>query len=431
MKRVQFPRLGEVCCETVLDNGLKIQVVPRPGYLKSYAFFATSYGGMNVRFRKDGVWQETPAGVAHFLEHKMFDTKEGNALQKLTANGASANAFTAAAMTAYYFDCTERFEENLRTLLSFVSQGYFTQESVDKERGIIAQEIRMVEDNPDWQIYQQLLQALYVRHASRVPIAGTVESIAEITPQTLYDCHKAFYTPANMVLTVVGDVRPDRVFEAAERILPAESGPDIERDYGDEPEAVHQKEVTRRMEVSAPQFLLGFKCPPLERGESGYRTELLGDLAWDILLGESSPLYQRLYEDGTINGSFGGAFDTLPGAACLYAGGDCKEPRKVAEAILREAERLRKDGIDPDYWQRTLRAAFGSTLRGLNSFENIAVGLAEGHFQGYDALRFPRVYESIQPEDILAFLRQNVREDRMALSRILPADEQEKEGTDA
>lgn len=431
MKRVQFPRLGEVCCETVLDNGLKIQVVPRPGYLKSYAFFATSYGGMNVRFRKDGVWQETPAGVAHFLEHKMFDTKEGNALQKLTANGASANAFTAAAMTAYYFDCTERFEENLRTLLSFVSQGYFTQESVDKERGIIAQEIRMVEDNPDWQIYQQLLQALYVRHASRVPIAGTVESIAEITPQTLYDCHKAFYTPANMVLTVVGDVRPDRVFEAAERILPAESGPDIERDYGDEPEAIHQKEVTRHMEVSAPQFLLGFKCPPPERGESGYRTELLGDLAWDILLGESSPLYQRLYENGTINGSFGGAFDTLPGAACLYAGGDCREPRKVAEAILRETERLQTDGIDPDYWQRMRRAAFGSTLRGLNSFENIAVGLAEGCFQGYDAFRFPRVYESIQPEDVLAFLRQNVREERMALSRILPGQEQEKEGTDA
>lgn len=430
MKRVQFPRLGEVCCETVLDNGLKIQVVPRPGYLKSYAFFATSYGGMNVRFRKDGVWQETPAGVAHFLEHKMFDTKEGNALQKLTANGASANAFTAAAMTAYYFDCTERFEENLRTLLSFVSQGYFTQESVDKERGIIAQEIRMVEDNPDWQIYQQLLQALYVRHASRVPIAGTVESIAEITPQTLYDCHKAFYTPANMVLTVVGDVRPDRVFEAAERILPAESGPDIERDYGDEPEAIHEKEVTRHMEVSAPQFLLGFKCPPPERGESGYRTELLGDLAWDILLGESSPLYQRLYENGTINGSFGGAFDTLPGAACLYAGGDCREPRKVAEAILRETERLQTDGIDPDYWQRMRRAAFGSTLRGLNSFENIAVGLAEGCFQGYDAFRFPRVYESIQPEDVLAFLRQNVREERMALSRILPGQEQEKEGTD-
>lgn len=361
----------------------------------------------------------------------MFDTKDGSAMQDLAKNGAEPNAFTASSLTGYYFDCTEHFEENLKILLRFVSVPYFTQESVDKERGIIAQEIRMVEDNPDWQIYQQLLQALYVRHASRVPIAGTVESIAEITPQTLYDCHKAFYTPANMVLTVVGDVRPDRVFEAAERILPAESGPDIERDYGDEPEAIHEKEVTRHMEVSAPQFLLGFKCPPPERGESGYRTELLGDLAWDILLGESSPLYQRLYENGTINGSFGGAFDTLPGAACLYAGGDCREPRKVAEAILRETERLQTDGIDPDYWQRMLRAAFGSTLRGLNSFENIAVGLAEGHFQGYDALRFPRVYESIQPEDVLAFLRRNVREDRMALSRILPADEQEKEGTDA
>lgn len=289
----------------------------------------------------------------------------------------------------------------------------------------------MVEDNPDWQIYQQLLQALYARHSCRVPIAGTVESIADITPQTLYDCHKAFYTPANMVLTVVGDVRPERVFEAAERILPQESGPEIERDYGQEPEAVCRRESVRRMEVSAPQFLLGFKCRGPERGESGYRTELLGDLAWDILLGESSPLYQRLYEDGTINGSFGGAFDTLPGAACLYAGGDCREPGKVAEAILRETERLDREGIDPDYWQRMRRAAFGSTLRGLNSFENIAVGLAEGYFQGYDAFRFPRIYESIRQEDILAFLRENVREERMALSRILPGEQQGKEGNNA
>ena len=430
MNEKVYPRIGERVLEKTLSNGLKIFIVPKPQHRKKYAFFATRYGGMDMQFIRNGKKCDTPAGIAHYLEHKMFDTEDGNALQQLSQNGAEPNAFTSNAMTGYYFDCTEHFEENLRILLSFVSVPYFTEESVEKERGIIAQEIRMVEDNPDWQIYQQLLQALYVRHASRVPIAGTVESIAEITPQTLYDCHKAFYTPANMVLTVVGDVRPDRVFEAAERILPAESGPDIERDYGDEPEAIHQKEVTRHMEVSAPQFLLGFKCPPPERGESGYRTELLGDLAWDILLGESSPLYQRLYENGTINGSFGGAFDTLPGAACLYAGGDCREPRKVAEAILRETERLQTDGIDPDYWQRMRRAAFGSTLRGLNSFENIAVGLAEGCFQGYDAFRFPRVYESIQPEDVLAFLRQNVREERMALSRILPGQEQEKEGTD-
>ena len=431
MRESFYERIGESCQREKLANGLSVCVVPKPGYRRKYAFFAARYGGMDVRFRLDGQWRDTPAGIAHYLEHKMFDTREGSAMQDLAKNGAEPNAFTASAMTGYYFDCTEHFEENLKILLRFVSTPYFTQESVDKERGIIGQEIRMVEDNPDWQIYQQLLQALYARHSCRIPIAGTVESIADITPQTLYDCHKAFYTPGNMVLTVVGDVRPERVFEAAERILRRESGPEIERDYGREPEAVCRRESGRRMEVSAPQCLLGCKCPAAERGESGYRTELLGDLAWDILLGESSPLYQRLYEDGTINGSFGGAFDTLPGAACLYAGGDCKEPGKVAEAILRETERLDREGIDPDYWQRMRRAAFGSTLRGLNSFENIAVGLAEGYFQGYDAFRFPRIYESIRQEDILAFLRENVREERMALSQILPGEQQGKEGNNA
>ncbi len=420
MKRVQFPRLGEVCCETVLDNGLKIQVVPRPGYLKSYAFFATSYGGMNVRFRKDGVWQETPAGVAHFLEHKMFDTKEGNALQKLTANGASANAFTAAAMTAYYFDSTEHFEENLRILLSFVSIPYFTDESVAKEQGIIGQEIRMIEDNPDWQIYTRMLRAMYHRHAARTSIAGTVESIAEITADTLYDCHKAFYTPANMILTVVGDVDPVHVTDLANRVLPKLSGPIIERDYGTEPETVAEKETVLEMEVSAPQFLAGFKCAPAAEGDDYMRAAILGDMASDILLGESSALYQRLYEQGLINPSFGGAFEMMPGVAYLYAGGDSKDANAVTDAILREAARIAAEGVDEDYFRRIRKASFGANLRGLNSFENIAVTLTEGYFHGYDPLRFPEVFESITPEDITAFLKANVTAERMVLSRIVP-----------
>ena len=173
--------------------------------------FTTRYGGMDMRFRLDGVWHDTPAGIAHYLEHKMFDTEDGNALQVLSQNGAEPNAFTSNATTAYYFDCTEHFEENLRILLSFVSVPYFTQESVDKERGIIGQEIRMVEDTPDWRVYTNLLECLYHSSPARVAIAGTVESIAEITPETLYACHKAFYDPANMMLCVVGDVKPEDV----------------------------------------------------------------------------------------------------------------------------------------------------------------------------------------------------------------------------
>ena len=223
MEKLSFPQVGEeMYCET-LPNGLHIFVFPKPGFQKGYAFFATNYGGMDTRFRLNGQWQETPAGVAHYLEHKTFDTKEGNALQKLAANGASPNAFTSSAITGYYFESAEKFEENLRTLLSFVSIPWYTQESVDKEQGIIGQEIGMIEDNPNWNVFMNLVRGLYRNHPIRKSVAGTVESISHITAETLYACHKAFYDPANMTLCVAADVDPARVCAIAREILPPEA----------------------------------------------------------------------------------------------------------------------------------------------------------------------------------------------------------------
>ena len=422
MKQKFYERIGESVYREKLPNGLEICVVPKPGYAKKYAFFATRYGGMDTRFCLDGKWLDTPAGIAHYLEHKMFDTKEGNALQELAKNGAEPNAFTSNAMTGYYFDSTAHFEENLEILLSFVSIPYFTEESVAKEQGIIGQEIRMIEDNPDWQIYTRMMRALYHNSTARTSIAGTVESISHITAQTLYDCHKAFYTPSNMILTVVGDVDPVHVVDLARRILPREGGPEIPRDYGEEPETVAEAETSMAMEVSSPQFLTGFKCRPVPNGEEFLRTVVIGDMACDILLGDSSPLYLRLYDQGLINSSFGGAFEMLPGAAYLYAGGDSKDARKVAAEIQKEADRLAREGIDEAFYQQVRRASFGSNLRGLNSFENIAVSLTEGYFHGYDPFRFPQVFDSITRDDVAAFLRDNLREDRRVLSEITPKE---------
>ena len=230
----EYPRLDERVSRRTLENGLEVIVVHKPRHAKQYAFFATRYGGMDLRFQLGGQWLDTPAGIAHYLEHKMFDTKEGNALQELARNGAEPNAFTSNAITAYHFDSTERFYDNLRILLSFVSEPYFTDESVAKEQGIIGQEIRMIEDNPEWRVYTNLLRCLYRNSPARVSVAGTVESISHITAQTLYDCHRAFYTPGNMVLVCVGNLEMDRVAAAAEEILPRESGPAIPRDYGGE-----------------------------------------------------------------------------------------------------------------------------------------------------------------------------------------------------
>ena len=423
MEKKLYERIGEEVFRATLPNGLPVYIVPKKGFSRKYALFATRYGGMDMRFEKDGQWLDTPAGIAHYLEHKMFDTEEGNALQELAKNGAEPNAFTSNAITCYYFDATEKFYESLEILLSFVSVPYFTDESVQKEQGIIAQEIGMIEDNPEWQVYKQLMQALYHTSPARTPVAGSVESISHITAQTLYDCHKAFYTPANMCLVVVGDVKPERIIASANQILPAKSGPLIRRDYRAEEELTAAEHfVSAAMEVSMPTFLVGFKCPPQHGGEQQHRFTAIGELACDVLMGESSPLYARLYAEGLINGSFGAAFDLLPGASYVYAGGDSKDPQAVAEAILAEAQRLVSQGVDGDYYRRVVNANFGAALKALNSFESIAVSMAEGCFQGYDPYRFPEVYDSITVEDVLDFLRQNMTRDHMALSVITPKE---------
>ena len=421
MRRFEYPRLGERVFRKKLDNGLEVVVVSKPSHAKRYAFFATRYGGMDLRFRLDGRWQDTPAGIAHYLEHKMFDSETGNVMQAFAQNGASDNAFTSSAVTAYYVTSTDKFYENLRILLGYVSTPYFTQESVEKERGIIGQEIQMTEDDPDWRVYSNLMACLYKDSPARVSVLGSQESIRRITPQTLYDCHKAFYTPSNMILVCVGSMDLERVAAEAEAILPREGGPAVERDYGQTEDPLPAKQEARMdMEVSMPMFLAGYKCPPPADGEDHLRQSIIGDMACDVLFGESSPLYTRLYEEGVINGSLGGNFDLLPGAAYLYVGGDAKEPRRVFEEITRQACRLGERGVGEAFYQQIRRAAQGQMIRSLNSFENIAVSMAEGYFHGFDYYRFPEIFESVTKADVEAFLRENITEERAAFSLIEP-----------
>ena len=419
-----YPQIGESVWQERLPNGLEIRVISKPHHAKACAFFVTRYGGMDLRFQLNGQWQDTPAGIAHYLEHKMFDTEDGNALQDLAQNGAEPNAFTSNAVTAYYFYSTEHFYENLKILLQFVSIPYFTDESVEKEQGIIGQEIRMVEDTPDWQVYQQLMECLYERSPARFSVAGTVESIREITAKTLYDCHRAFYDPSNMVLCVVGNVDPVQVAAIAREVLPPTGGQPIPRDYGEEESSAPAKrEAVREMEVSMPQFLAGYKCEAPPEGPEQLRLSMIGDMACDILFGDSSPLYRRLYEEGMINGSFGGNFDILPGAAYLYVGGDANDPHAVHQAITAEADRLGREGIDETLYQQIRRAAYGQMIRSLNSFETVAMAAAEGVFHGFDYCDFSQVFSTISKADLEAFLRTNVTPARTALSIIRPKEQ--------
>ena len=418
-----YPHLGERVYEERLSNGLLTRVVPKDGFAKTYAFLAVDYGSIDTDFSVNGASCATPMGVAHYLEHKMFDMPDGNAMQMFSEFGGSPNAFTSYDVTAYYVECTEHVKENLEILLKFVYTPWFTAESVEKERGIIAQEIRMYEDSADSRVYENLFAASYASHPVRNSIAGTVESISQITDQTLYDCYHAFYTPANMMLCVVGDVDSQMVFEMAEQLVPKGTSVPV-RNYG-KPEAMKpvQKRVEVSMEVAMPTFAIGFKTEPAAHGIASMREEIIGDLAAEILVGESSRLYTKLYESNLIDSGFSSDYEGLKGVGMLTASGDSEDADAVAAAILEEADRIRQEGLDEALFQRLKRSSLGRRIRNLDSFESICYRMCAYHFEGVDYFDFPSVFHEIKPDHVAAFLDRTVREERMALSLILPNNE--------
>ncbi len=424
MDKKVYEKLGETVFYGELKNGLPVYVDVRPGYGKQFAFFATRYGGVDMRFETADGWQNTPAGVAHFLEHKLFDTKDGNALQIMAANGADPNAFTSFGMTGYFFQCTRGFEENLRTLLGFVSEPWFTPESVAKEQGIIGQEIAMGDDEADTEVFYDLLKCLYARHPVRTHIAGTAASIAQITDKTLYTCHGAFYNPGNMVLTVVGDVDPQRVLDIAGEIVTRAATGNPRRDYGEaEGEQAAAHDSRRAMAVSAPLFQLGFKIAPPPQKEL-LKTRLTAELAGDLLLGESSPLYAKLYNDALITKNFSYGFEDYPGCAFFALGGESGDPERVRELFFAAAKEMGEQGFREEDFRRLKKAAYGDMVSRLNSFEHTAIELAQGHLDGVDVLSFPEVFQSITPQDVQRFIARWFTKEQSAMAVITPGGEE-------
>ena len=417
-----YEGLDETVCRQTLPNGLRVAVLPRKGFSKKLAYFVTDFGSIHTDFRFEGREHHVPGGIAHYLEHKMFDLPgDRDVSEEFSVWGASTNAFTSYDMTAYYFSCTDHFEDCLHLLLEFVSTPYFTKESVEKERGIIDQEIGMNRDAADSVVFENLAKVLYSRHPIRVPILGTSESIRDITPEDLYLCHRAFYTPGNMMLCVVGDVDPEAVCQMAREVLgdePREVGEKIQ-DW-EEPLTSPQPLTKARMEVSMPTFTLAFKCAPLGRGEEAIRREMVADLAAEALFGESSDLYLQMYDRGIIDGSFGGGFETIDGCALFTCGGDSMEPEAVLTAVLEGCGRLLDQGLSQKDFSRMKRSALGRRIRSLDSFDATCFRVCAYALTGFDYFRFPQVYETIEKEDIEDFLRETVRQDRCCLSVIEP-----------
>ena len=427
MEKINYPEVDEILYKSILPNGLTVLVLPRRGFTKKLAYFVTDFGSIHRDFSLEGKTCRAPMGVAHYLEHKMFDMPDGQDVsQKFAELGANVNAFTSYDMTAYYFSCTGNFDACLDLLLEFVSTPYYTEESVNKERGIIDQEIGMNVDSGDTRVFENLMEAMYEEHPIREPILGTSETIREITPEILYTCHRAFYTPGNMILCVVGDVDPEKVEAAAGRILGDQKKPVGKKlKPWQEPLTCARPEMEDYMEVTMPTFQMAFKCRPVGDGAESIRQEMVADLAAEALFGESSPLYLKLYGDGLIDTSFGGGFETIDGAAMLMCSGDSDDPRAVREAILEEGQRLLREGVPEEEFLSMKRSAMGRRIRGLDSFDNTCFRLCAYYLSKFDYLEFPEIYRSIEKQEILDFIGRAVHSENCCLSIVYPLQKEE------
>lgn len=428
MIKKYYPSLDETLCTEKLPNGLTVLMVPKPGFTRKLAYLVTDFGAIHREFTLAGEKISTPAGVAHYLEHKMFDLPGRDVSAEFAQLGAAVNAFTSYDLTAYYFSCTENFSRCLKLLLEFVFTPYFTKESVEKEQGIIDQEIGMNEDDPGTRVFENLMVGMYREHRIREPILGTSESIRQITPETLYTCHKAFYNPSNMLLCVVGDVDPEQVCAQAEAVLgtqlrPAGQKAPMPREELTCPHSTMESE----MEIAMPTFCLGFKCDSPEKGDAAVRREIVGDLAAEALFGEASELYLRMYEEGIIDSSFGGGFETVDGCAMLNCGGDSNSPEAVRDAILEQAKKIAAAGIEEAEFLRMKRSAMGRRIRDLDSFDSTCFRLCAYYLSDFDYFRFPEIYDQISSQEIQDFLAQVVRPACCSLSVVQTLKEENNE----
>ena len=412
--------IAEASCvrKAVLDNGLTVLVREMPGFDGVHAVYSTKFGSIDRAFELDGRRWDPPAGIAHFLEHKMFENEDGDAFALYAKTGANANAYTGFDRTSYVFTATSRVPENLDILLSFVSRPYFTKETIEKEQGIIGQEIKMYDDSPEWRLVFGIYQNLYQNHGIGEDIAGSTQSIAEITPEMLYACTDAFYRPQNMVLAVAGNVTLEMVLDACARAdIPSRTAP-VKRLVCEEPAGVKTHESEIRMAVAKPLVGLGFKETPI--AETDIRAALICDILPELVCGGTTPLYRRLYDEGLISPDFSGEALSVAGATCILFGGETPEPEKVRDMLLEEIARLRREGIDRELFRLCKNAMYGDLVRGLENIEESASGMASMFFRGCTVEDEAAALAALRPEDVEEALRTMLLEEHASTVIIRP-----------
>ncbi len=405
-------------------SGCTAYICEKPEYFSAYACFGTKYGSVDTKFRIKGEpeFTEVPEGIAHFLEHKMFEKEYGDVFSLYAKTGAAANAYTSFDRTNYLFSCTDKFSESFDILLKFVQEPYFTKESVEKEQGIIGQEIEMYLDSPGSRLLFNLLAAMYKNHPVRIDIPGTVESISHIDYKLLYKCYNTFYNLNNMFICVAGNVKADNVIEQINKSLKDVAPVQIERGSFDEPYGIVDKYVEQKLAVSLPMFAIGYKesCGAERRT---LKDKIYTSLLMETIAGESSPLYKRLFDAGLINDKF--CADILDGYgyfASIFEG-ESSDPRAVLNALNEEIARVRRDGVDPEEFERARRRCYGRLVMRFNSVDDIAEMLVQCAISGtmlYDDIE---ICASASAKDINEHLKSVLNTDNCSLSVILPAGE--------
>ena len=415
------------CESAVLPGGLTVLCRTMPGYSTTHAFYGTKFGSIHRRFALDGKEYRLPAGTAHFLEHKMFESEEGDAFTLYAKTGASANAFTSFDRTGYYFTGTGQTDRNLDILLGMVGHPWFTEATIAKEQGIIGQEIKMYDDSPDWRLLTGLFRCLYREHPIRDDIAGTVESIARLTPELLYACTEAFYRPGNMVLSVAGDVTLDQVVAACRRagldapparhtIEPALFAPE-----NDPP----QKELRFSMPVNKPCFAVGYREAPVPFGSA--RADMLGELLPELICGGLTELYRKLYDEALVNPEFSGETVSVPGACAVVFTGESEHPRVVADLLRAEIARLRRDGVAPELFTLVKNQMYGEMLADVEGVEDAAEAMAAAFLHGYTLAEEVEALAALTVSDANAALQTMLQEDQAAYVEIEPQAAGEEE----
>lgn len=400
------------------SSRLTIYVYPKADYTSSYALFGTKYGSINTKFKTDkGDIITVPDGIAHYLEHKLFEGEEGDAFTLFSKTGASANAFTSFDRTMYLFSCADKFNENLDILLNFVQNPYFTEENVEKERGIIAQEIKMYEDSPEFRVLFNLLKSLYPNHPISVDIAGTVESINEITQEMLYTCYNNFYNLNNMVLVVVGNVNIDDVIDSANKNLKVANQMDVQSIVDDASSEIAEKYVEQTFPVMMPLFDLGFK-ENLNGRIIDEKSLAATDILLSMLLGESSELYRELSEKKLINNSFSFEHMECDNISCVLISGESRNPKLTAKIITDYISNKLKSGLSEDDFALSLKATYGDAIASFNNIEGIGNLVSSMHFTNREIYKYIECLSELTLYDVEKRFREQFSTDNYALSVI-------------